>query len=208
MTILYYYKLESNHKDPVPPCRKWYGSILGSLICEKCKKIQYPQDAGFITILGLNPPPGNRIEGLLSWIGISIYHVDFIAQIEPLIRNYGYCMGECTDPQGDTVPDYVSCYTDKYVVQRGNEKTKYSICPECGSVKQAEWWHGRQYLLKSDIQDRKILLNASGSMYIADDLHKNLDYSRWRDATFEKILILDEPEDGRPRNLRSVVNHE
>ena len=188
----------TNHKDPCPPDRKWLKSVKGKIYCPKCNKILVNKDIGsFDTILGFNPPPGHRIQGGLSWVGICIYHIDFILQIQKYINEYGYVLGKCFDPAGNLVPEYVTCYTSRYVIQRGNKDTKYKRCEECSAIEQLDWWHGRQYLTKKSLHDRKIVQNIDGDLYLSEDLYRTLDFSPWPDAAFDKIAIFDKPVDGQ-----------
>lgn len=194
-----YYRMGTNHREPCPPLKQWVDEVTGHIFCLECHKIIRSKvgTSFFDTYLGYNPPPGHRIMGGLSWIGLCIYHVDFISQIKNYLDEYGFIFGKCLDNSGNVVKEYVTCYNSYYIVQRGNEKTKYKHCKNCNTLYELEWWHGRQYLIKDSLKEQKIVQEAGCDLYIEEKLFKSLDFSKWRDAAFEKIVVLDEPEDGQ-----------
>ena len=193
-----YYQLISNHKAPCPPSWEWVQANIGKIFCPECKNvlrksIHEPINA----VLGYNPPPGFRIEGLLTWVGLHIFHIKFIEQIRSYVDEYGFLVGKCFDNEKGLVPEYVTCYSPYYVIQRGNKDTGYRICETCGLIIQKQWWHGRQYLLKNTLEDQKIVQGERGSLYLDRDLRLSLDFDLWDDWDFEEVEILDEPEDGQ-----------
>ncbi len=193
-----YFKIQSNHKEPCPPSREWVAQESGNLFCPKCNcLLRENVKKTFDAVLGFNPPPGHRIMGSLSWVGVCIYHIEFVLQMKKELNECGFVIGKCFNSEGDLIPEYVTCYNQLYTIQRGGYNTPYRICDFCGTISQKQWWHGRQYLTAKSVKENKIVQNAIGYLYLEEKIYKEIDISFWDDAEFEKIVILEEPEDGQ-----------
>ena len=129
-----------------------------------------------------------------SAVILSIFHVDFIEQIKAYLG--GFVLGKCLKLDGSSVRQYITCYTNSWILQRGDEQSKYWACKTCGIISQSGW-SGPQYILRGQLGDCHVYMSAGGRMYIDDSLASELDFSPWPDTLLERIAVRDEPQDGQ-----------
>jgi hypothetical protein len=181
-------KIGTNHSQSVIMTGKWRLKERGIVFCENCESIictRFPKPID----AEITPHPKNCIQVKISG-GISIYHTDFIAQIRKYMDKFS--IGKCHLPNGRVVEEYITCYTDTYIVERGDKQSEYDICDKCGSIAPAGW-SGRQYTLRSYLTDE----DAFNELYIDGELALQLDFSPWPDADLETIDVRNEPMDGQ-----------
>lgn len=188
-------EVTSNHPDPVLATVAWRKAVSGTIFCPQCCKINracFPRPIDVV----LQKRPDHRITGGVAFAGVRTFHRDFIEQIRGHLC--GVVLGECFEPTGKIIEEYVTCYNNRndWVLVRGNRKSEYRTCPTCDAI----WpngWEGSQYVLRSYLTDARVYMNNFSSMFLDEDLAIELDFSPWPDAELEPIAIRDEPIDGQ-----------
>ena len=107
-----------------------------------------------------------------------------------------FSIGKCHLPNGQIIEEYVTCYTNTYIIERGDARSQYEICDTCGSITPIGW-RGRQYTLRSYLTDAVVYEDAFNNLYIDEELALQLDFSPWPDADLETIEVREEPMDGQ-----------
>jgi len=195
MTTMILLQLTSNHPNVAVSDREWHWAMRGQQVCAECKSIdrrRYPQPWHVV----LAEHPGHCIEAPVSECGGSIFHVRFIEMIRHELA--GYVFGTCEEAGAGRIDECVTCYHKDILVPRGNEKSEYSICGTCGSI-HFHWWRSEktQYVLRCYLSDAAVYQDASGWLYLREDLAMSLDLSEWPDAGWRPIEVRDTPLDGR-----------
>lgn len=172
---------------------QWRRRAEGTILCSNCHNVlhsYWPKPCN----VELYEDPNYQISGSIWWIGLSIFHKDFLVQIKRHLEQF--VMGECFDEHGKKYEYYLTCYTNSYIVIRGNKESKYNICEKCGLVEQ-NGWHGKQYTLSQYLSDAMVYMDVGGSMYIDEMLAHTIDFSAWPDVELKPIAVYDKPRDGR-----------
>lgn len=186
-------KLSSDHPEPVHATREWLREQKGRIICRECNLINplwYPRP---IDVMLQRRPPG-KITGGIWWTAVDVFHIGFVAQIHDHLTEFVF--GKCYDAKGSLIEDYVTCYTNQHIMQRGAPDTLYRTCNTCGTT----WpsgYVGPQYILRHTLTGAKVYQNCSSRMYLDEALCYQLDFSPWPDVDLEPIEIRDEPLDGK-----------
>ena len=184
------YNISTNHPDPIHTLPAWGEKAVGKIMCPICKSIKrswYPKPIDIV----LQDNPDHRLCGGVCWIGVKIFHKDFINQILPYLN--AFVCGKTLGPDGKVIDEYVTCYTNKRIVVRGGKGSEYNTCDECGT-----WSKGfvePQYVLRDYLTDARIYQDRHSSLIIDEKLANELDFSPWPDADLEPIAIVDEPLD-------------
>ncbi|MHC4621014.1 MAG: hypothetical protein ACYTEQ_24980 [Planctomycetota bacterium] len=115
----------------------------------------------------------------------------------------GFIIGRCLRPGGAVLQDYVTCYSLKYLVLRGNRQSRYSICRRCGTIT-SQVKPGPQYVLARQLSEAKVYQDAQCRFLLTEEpaacfdfkdweLDENSRYCMW----LEVISIREDPADGR-----------
>ncbi len=185
--------MSTNHPDPVNVTGSWRNEATGVIFCPDCASIlktHWPKPID----IELYGDPGYRLESLICWIGLCIFHRDFLQQIRSHLKRF--VMGRCFDREGHLDERYQTCYTNSTIVVRGNKDSKYWICKLCNSVS-PNGWYGKQYTLSQYLTQDMVYMNASGIMYLDQELADTIDFSPWPDVNLKTIDVLDQPKDGQ-----------
>ena len=188
------YFINSTYPEATHPARDWPPAAYGSMLCKDCRIIdrsQYPMpvDAHVLSM------PRGEIFGLVGWTGISVFHVGLIDQLRPYLA--GCAFGKCLDAEGNLIEDYVTCYSQTYIVLRGGKKSKYWICQTCGSIS-SQLGQDRPYLLRRQLTEAQVYQNAHCFMYVTEQLARQIDWSPWRRwVSLDPVQIRDVPIDGQ-----------
>lgn len=185
------FELSTNHPDAALESREWLSTTWNEIRCQKCNGIGKSWHPRPIDVI-LAEHPGHKVCCFACNANFRIFHVDYIEQIRPYI--FSYVIGNCLLPNGKIIKEYVTCYTDKRILIRGEKKTRYGKCQVCGGLSCIPI--GAKYTLRSYLTDAKIYQDYFSTHYIDEDLAMDIDFSPWPDAELEPIEIHDEPLDG------------
>ena len=185
---MYLYEIGLNDPEPIHATKEWLKNNQG--YCHKCESIisnMFPEPID----VSIKHDPKDRFYSWIWFTGISIYHIDFIAQIKPYLNNFVF--GKCFDSAGDLIKNYVTCYTDKTIFVRGSKNNVF-ICDKCGCIKGSR--SEPYYILDYCLYDSYIFQNSVTRMYLTEEVVNSIDMARWPDFDIEKISIVDTPLDG------------
>jgi len=189
----YLFEINSNHPDPVHATISWRTNAEKNILCLACKKIRpswYPRPIDVV----LKDVSSHIIMGGVWWVGINIFHTKFIEIIKEYLTDN--VLGKCHNTKGNIIDEYLTCYSNKIIVVRGDKKRKYRVCPECGSIL-SHAPRRKKYILNTYLSDARIYQDGISYMYIDEELAMNIDFSPWPDAELEPIEVRDEPLDGQ-----------
>lgn len=181
--------VSSRIDESVFPTREWIESEKGRSRCASCGTVnrsRFPEP--FDMVLSAAPP--HCVSD--SFFRIKIYHREFINQISEYLRDF--TLGKCVLSDGRILDDYVTQYSRRYILIRGNKHSKYVVCDNCGTVR-PHGWYGRQYVLRSYLTESRIYQTPFNQLCIDEELAMQIDFSPWPDADLETIEIRDEPMD-------------
>lgn len=184
-------KIGSKEDEAIFASRKWLTSEKGISYCESCGRVnrtQFPVPYD----IELSIVPMHRISGVVLWTGLKIYHKEFIDQIRDYLGDF--TIGKCVLDDGSVLEDFMTLYSRRYILIRGNKKSKYRTCQECGTVMPIGWY-GRQYALRSYLTSSRVYQNPFNGLCIDEELALQIDFSPWPDADLQTIEIRDEPMD-------------
>ena len=188
------FRITSNHPDPTHATNQWRSQASGSVVCPQCCKLLpswFPRPID----IQLSEFKENSITGGVAFAGVRTFHREFIRQVFDYLTD-DFVLGRCFDEAGGLVEEYVTCYTRRPILIRGNKNSEYRTCPACKAI----WpngWEGKQYILRSYLSDARIYQNYSSTMFIDEELSEQLDFSLWDDVDSAPIDIRDEPMDGQ-----------
>ena len=133
-------KVNSALEESVFPTRQWIESEKGKSRCSSCGTVnrsRFPEPFDMV----LSVKPDHRISG--NFFRIMIYHRYFADQIRDYLEDFS--LGKCVLADGQILDEYVTLYSRGYILIRGNKKSEYVVCNECGTVR-PHGWEGRQYV--------------------------------------------------------------
>ncbi len=186
-------QISTNDDDLFHASKSWIAQAYGSCLCEECHGVdrtRFPEPIDVVlaeysqSCIGASP----------WWTGIEVFDRAFLAQLGEHLS--GFVVGRCLDDGGNIIEKYATCYTAHYIIERGNRNSRYWICGTCGSIS-PDGWYGKQYTLAEYLDDRLVYQDASGTMYIDEELALELDFSPWPDADLTTIPVRDKPIDGK-----------
>ena len=186
--------LGSTDPDPTHATNQWRAQASGLIVCPQCCKLfpsWFPKPID-IQLMAYTP---HSVFGGAAFTSVCVFHREFIRQIFDYLTD-DFVLGRCFDENNNLIEEYVTCYTRKPILIRGNEKSEYRTCSACKAI----WpngWEGKQYTLRSYLSDARIYQNYSSTMFIDEELSEQLDFSLWDDVDLAPIDIRDEPLDGQ-----------
>ena len=184
---------------------QWRRAAAGVILCEECHLIMnshWPKPCN----VELHEPPGHRVCGLVWWTKVSIFHKDFLAQLRHHLDSF--ILGECCDDKGRKYEKYLTCYTRRRIVVRGNKDSTYRVCSKCGSIV-PDGWHGRQYTLSQYLGTDLVHMDAYSNLFIDEKLIEQIDFGPWPDVELQPIGVCHRPRDGQrlPIDLPNTPRH-
>ena len=186
-------ELSTNHPDATHATKEWILNERGKIICPECNSINrawYPRPVDVV----LRWHPGHMVTSIICLAGSRIFHKDFIDQIGSHLASF--VTGKCLLPNGTVINDYVTCYTNQWIVKRGGKGSVYRECQTCGAI-YPSGEVGPQYTLRAYLSGAPIHQDAITSLYLDEDLAMELDFSPWPDAELDPIAVRDVPIDNR-----------
>lgn len=176
----------------------WVSRSAGTLFCKYCRSVNrslYPRP---LDVVLLADPPRTWTIGEPFRVGISIYRADFAEIIRKAVPRF--VAGRCLLPNGQVIRDYVTLYSDKAVLMRGDRETTTKVCKLCGSV-----WSdlvminpGRPaYLLRHQLTGDLFYQGESSPDFMEDELVGCIDWHRFPDLEVLDVDTLDIPLDDR-----------
>lgn len=171
--------------------KNWLALNSGKAYCQSCAMVNrrnfpVPFD------LTLSNIPEHQIAGHVFSTGFHIYNKMFIDQIKEYIGDF--TIGKCFSTDDELVDEYVTLYSKRYILIRGNKKSKYETCKKCGTVS-SPYWYGRRYVLRSYLTESRVYQSPFNDLCIDEELALEIDFSPWPDVNLETIEIRDEPMD-------------
>ena len=121
------YELSTNYPIATHTTMEWRQREMTKIKCLGCNGIAknwYPRPIDVI----LRSHPGNKICGSVDFTVLTIFHIDFINQIRSYLD--AYIIGKCLLPDGKVIKEYVTCYTNKLILVRGNKERRYGDCQD------------------------------------------------------------------------------
>ena len=191
--------INSKNDEAVFASKDWRASSQGRSYCQSCvtvNRMRFPVPFDII----LSAIPDYRISGDVLLTCLRIYNKKFVEQIKEYLGDF--TIGRCFSADGELVDEYVTLYSKRYILIRGNKKSKYVRCEECGTVR-PHGWYGRQYVLRSYLTESRVYQSPFNELCIDEELAMKLDFSAWPDANLETIEIRDEPMDEQEPPYRS-----
>jgi hypothetical protein len=190
----YLYRIGSRHPDPIIASKEWRRNSSREFLCNECWRVKrdiFPKPLD----ISLCSYKRNDIGGGVSHGGACVYHRDFIAQIFDHMK--GFAFGKCYSETGDLIPELVTVYSKEYIISRGNQNSGYRVCDTCGNVNTYAI-SGKIYVLRKQLcEGKKVYSSANSFLFISDDLLDKLDFSQWKYAKLDKVLIRDKSIDGQ-----------
>jgi hypothetical protein len=193
------YFLHATSNDGPDADLDWVRRSEGKLFCKHCRTINralYPQP---IDVQLRSKPPTTWTYCSPFRVGITLYRRDFVEAIAKELTS-GFVCGRCFLPDGAVLANYVTLYSQKHVLMRGDKQTRTEVCPLCSSV----WsdlvivFRGRPaYLLRHELDDARLFQGTSGDVFMRHSLTTEIDWSRFRDIRLRRIEVRDTPLDGR-----------
>jgi len=180
----------SNHSHSIIADVEWLDGARGSSLCHKCKAIdrsKYPTPVAVVVraiARGLHFGP-------VAQSGVFIFHKRLIDDI--WLHLADYVIGECRDARGPT--DFVTCYSKKYVVLRGNATAQYPICAVCGSV--FSDFGPAPYVMARDLMGGGVYQDVQCVIMLEDEVVRCVDWKRFPDRDLRPVGIRETPLDGR-----------
>ena len=176
----------------------WVNQSIGKIFCERCRSINRSMYPAPVDIVLHDVLSGGWTIGSGFQVGVPIFRCDFIELLWP--HMHGYVRGRCLRAGGGVHEHLVTLYAEKWVLMRGDERSRTEVCSLCGSI----WTdlvmvrRGRPaYLLRHQLSGDLIYQDCDGDLFIAKSLAESLDFSKFRDLRFEPVTIRDTPLDGR-----------
>jgi hypothetical protein len=185
--------LVSTKSNPLHANVAWKDEAFNVYLCPYCRNVKRSFYPNPIDVVVEDRPSG--IYDPVSFTGLKLFHINFIMQIKDKLKDF--VLGECYDTSGNRIPEYVTCYSDKYVIIRGTDKSRYKICPECGTVSPMGWY-APPYIWRKYLSEEQVYQTSSCVMLLDEELALNLDFSPWKGLMeFDLIPVRDEPIDGQ-----------
>lgn len=169
----------------------WLQRALGRELCPDCKSIKsewHPRELH----VRLDHRPRRAATLGLWWTGVDIFRRDLIEILEPFLE--GYVIGPCEDEEGDLIKNYVTCYTNRPIIIRGDKYCEYNYCESCGAC-----WIGRtrnNFALKRDVVGRAVYQDRGGTLYLNHEAAA-LVQANVKGVRLWPISIIRRPLDGR-----------
>lgn len=135
-------------KNPCEPEVEWYENALKSWICPDCRTVR--ADSPLLDVV-LNARPDNASVNFVSAAGLGVISRAFMEQVgESTFREY-FELGTLIGPNGKVVDDHFSFRGKQLVFIRGDTKSSYRRCADCGRF----LYHpsGKRYVLSHDVTD-------------------------------------------------------
>ena len=189
--------LPSLKPELVFPDERWLAEAGTAGLCPCCKCIDRSRHPQPVEIVLANPPEG-QTSARVETTGVTIWRRDFLGVISRHVDQF--VLGRCLLTDGTVLDDYATCYTNKYIVVRGNRQSRYQVCADCGVVT-SEVKPGPEYVLARDVTDGEVYQDAQCRIFLSEAVAWAYDFDNWgQDAAFvalKAVSIRDTPADGQ-----------
>lgn len=180
--------------EPVFAEEQWLSKgMKNQILCPECKcvnRTRYP--ASFDIVLEKEPQGQTGI--LVELTNVTIWRKDFIDSFLEYLSSH--ILGKCYLPDGQVIEEYVTCYSNQYVVARGGKNSSYRICSLCGTII-SNVKPGPSYILERYIYDKNICQDALCGLFICEDVLFPYDPDKWMSIVPGCISVRKEPVDGQ-----------
>lgn len=184
------YRLGERAEEQCHPAPDWLQQAIGRELCAECKSIKgdwYPR----LLRVRARPAPRRVLYVRLWWTGIDVFRRDLIECLEPFLEDY--IIGPCEDESGQIVPSYVTCYTDRRIIIRGDKYCTYNQCQTCGAC-----WVGRRrndFVLGRDVVRGAVFQDWRCSLFLNAAAGEAV-LARVKGVRLSPITIIRRPLDG------------
>lgn len=184
------YQIGTKVTDPIHSTKEWKSQAVGKIICPECNSIDriwYPKPIN----VQLRFRPSFRVNDHIWFYGIEIFHRNFVEIIDEYLNSF--VIGKCFDATGKEIKEYLTIYTNKWIVIRGEQGSDYRICNRCASISRG--FVGKYYTLKDYVNEGHVFQDRYSCLYIDEVVKDKLDLSPWPDAVLEPVPVLEDPLD-------------
>lgn len=188
------YRVVSRHPDPVHADKSWLERAKGTVLCPECSHIDrsgYPKP---VDVYLRSLARGEVTSGSLPFAGVKVFRKDFIDHISQYLSEF--IVGRCFWSDGTVIDDHVTCYSDSYLVVRGNTKSKYYVCSTCGIIL-SQLGRSPTYVLRRHLGNPLVYQNGFGGFLLDEEFALGIDWSPWPDVCLDAVGIRDTPIDGQ-----------
>lgn len=180
--------------DPIMADESWL-SLLDNGLCSQCRCVDRRAFSKPLDIV-LEGKPEWWISFLPENVNLRIWRKDFIDSISKYLE--GFVIGRCITTDGSVIDEYVTCYTDRTLVIRGNRQSKYNICPNCGSI-ESQVRPGPEYILERYLTDAKVYQDSRCNFFFTEDIAWEINLEPWdvgeQNVYIEPVSVRQTPAD-------------
>jgi hypothetical protein len=167
---------EFSEPEPVFADSDWLGKETGKSLCRQCRFIQRTEYPRPLNIALEQPPEEGLPCALVETTGVTIWHVGFLEKLQGHLA--GYAIGDCYLSDGSLVNEYKTCYCPEFIVERGNPKSRYQVCPACGSITSSVR-PGPAYVLQRSLGQKEVYQDARCNFYLREKTASLFNFKNW-----------------------------
>lgn len=186
-----FYQLSSKSPNPETPDKAWFADARRTTLCNGCSSVRV---TGQPVEVVLQTKPDKSAFNFVHGVCIHIATVSLLNTLFPEGPENFLLLGKVFGPDRKEASDFRTIMAEHRIVVRGNERSTFRICPECGRVLYSAI--GKRYILKRDIRNTNVFESQSGNLVVAEQIAERVMSGMWRNLVVQKLDIRDDPIDG------------
>lgn len=188
------YHLRVGFDGPTPANKEWRDQALGKNLCVSCSDPLNDHHAFDIRLmdhvekyrLTLGYLYGNNV-------GFALRH--FLDVLTNSRITEFFELANVFEPTGNGISAMsVFAPIDKLVTIRGDERSVFRYCGECGKLLYAPF--GTHYLCASELRGREIVVTQFKDFVVSPEVAARVKEQKWHNLKIYKISVVDAPRDG------------
>jgi ribosomal protein S27E len=186
-----YYHLFPISPNPASAEPDWFAEARGSFLCKGCGSV--PRGSNVVDVAVQRVPDKSSIN--------VIYGLGLCFAVTPLLDTLSngatasvFHLGRVLDSHRSQIAAVHTFMCPNNVLVRGNEKSTFRICPQCGRVLYSAV--GKRYVLKREVEGVFIAEDQMGCLVVNESVAQRCYAGKWKNLGFKQLEIRDEPVDG------------